>query len=67
MDPARQSVAEPGAYRMLQMVLADLQMAKRVLGNILAGAPDPERALHLGAIRSAIAELRTVVPPTSPD
>lgn len=64
MDPQRQSVPEAGAYRILQVVLADLRKAERALTIIEEAAPDPERALHLGAIRSAIAELRTVVPAT---
>ena len=63
MDPARQSVPEAGAYRMMAIVLQDLESAERVLENIQAVAPDPERALHLGALRSAIAELRTMLPP----
>jgi hypothetical protein len=45
------------------MVLRDLGAAVRILGNREAVAPDTERALHLEAIRSAIAELRTVVQP----
>ena len=61
MDPQHQSIPEAGAYRMVQMVLRDLEAAARVLARIEAVASDPERALHLEAIRSAIAELRTVV------
>ena len=62
MDPQRQSISEAGAYRIVAMVLRDLEAAARILGNREAVTPDPERALHLEAIRSAIAELRTVVP-----
>ena len=63
MHPQRQSISEAGAYRIVGMVLRDLEAAARILGNREAVAPDPERALHLKAIRSAIAELRTVVQP----
>ena len=63
MDPQRQSISEAGAYRIVAMVLRDLEAAARILGYREAVTPDPERALHLEAIRSAIAELRTVVPP----
>jgi hypothetical protein len=42
------------------MALRDLEAAARILGNLKARAHDPERAFHLEAIRSAIAELRTV-------
>jgi hypothetical protein len=63
VDPQRQSIAEAGAYRIVGMVLRDLEAAVRILENREAVAPDPERAHHLEAIRSAIAELRTVVPP----
>jgi hypothetical protein len=62
VDPTRQSVPEAGAYRILRVVLSDLHKAERALAIIQEAAPDLERALHLGAIRSAIAELRTVVP-----
>jgi hypothetical protein len=63
MDPKRQSISEAGAYRIVAIVLRDLEAAARILGNREAVAPDPERAHHLEAIRSAIAELRTVVQP----
>jgi hypothetical protein len=63
MDPKRQSISEVGAYRIVAMVLRDLEAAARILGSREAVAPDPERAHHLEAIRSAIAELRTVVQP----
>jgi hypothetical protein len=43
-------------------VLNELRQAERALQNIQDVAPDRERALHLGAVRSAIAELRTVLP-----
>ena len=68
MDPQRQSIPEASAYRMVQIVLRDLEAAARILERIDTLTPDPERALHLVAIRSAIAELRTVVPPApAPD
>jgi hypothetical protein len=41
--------------------LKDLESAERVLGQTEDTVPDPERRLHLGALRSAIAELKTVV------
>jgi CheY-like chemotaxis protein len=63
MDPERQSISEAGAYRIVEMVLRDLEAAARILGNREAVTPDPERALHLEAIRSAIADLRTVAQP----
>jgi hypothetical protein len=63
MDPQRQSISEAGAYRIVAMVLRDLEAAARILGNRDAMAPDPERSHHLETIRSAIAELRTVVQP----
>ena len=63
MDPERQLISEAGAYRIVEIVLRDLEAAARILGNREAVMPDPERALHLEAIRSAIAELRTVAQP----
>jgi len=63
MDPERQSIPEAGAYRMVQIVLRDLEAVARILERIDTLTPDPERALHLEAIRSAIGELRTVVSP----
>jgi len=41
-------------------VSSDLEAAARILERIDTLTSDPKRALHLVAIRSAIAELRTV-------
>jgi hypothetical protein len=60
-DNARHSIPAATAYRMLAIVLKDLESAERVLGQTEDTVPDPERRLHLGALRSAIAELKTVV------
>jgi hypothetical protein len=57
--PQRQSISEAGAYRIVAMVFRDFEAAARILGNGEAVTPDPERALYLEAICSAIAELRT--------
>jgi hypothetical protein len=62
VDPARHSIPEAAAYRTLAIILKDLESAERVLAHLDETAPDPERGLHLGAVLSAIAELRTIVP-----
>jgi hypothetical protein len=54
---------EVGAYRMLREVLFDLRQAERALTIVGEAAPDPERATHLVAIRSAIEKLETFVVP----
>jgi hypothetical protein len=48
---------------MLRDVLADLTMAERALAILEAAAPDPERTTHLAAVRAAIAQLATFIPP----
>jgi hypothetical protein len=63
VDPQRQSLHEAGAYRILRDVLDGLHQAERALTIVEAAAPDPERATHLAAIRAAIAQLTTFVPP----
>jgi hypothetical protein len=62
MDPQHRTIPEAGAYRILEMALRDLQAAARILGNLEARAPDPERAGHVEALHAAIAELQRVVP-----
>ena len=57
--------AEPDAYGLLQEVLFDLRQAERTLALIEETAPDQERALHLEAIRVAIAQMATFVWPVS--
>jgi hypothetical protein len=42
---------------MLHGVLADLRRAEETLAELAQRAPDPERAVHLAAIRAAIAQL----------
>ena len=64
MDPTRQSVPEAGAYRMVQIALADLRKAERALTIIEEAAPDPERATHLRELRKAIAALERVATTT---
>ena len=61
MDPQRQSVPEAGAYQMVQVAVADLRRAERALAIVQEAAPDPDRALHLGAIRAALAHLHTFI------
>ena len=65
MDAARQSVPEAGAYRTVQVAVADLRKAERALMVVEQFAPDPERAGHLVAIRAALAQLETFVQPLS--
>jgi hypothetical protein len=64
MDSDRQSTPEAGAYRMLHDVVAELEQAASALAIVQGAAPDTERQHHLEAIRTAIATLRTVVPPS---
>jgi predicted ATP-grasp superfamily ATP-dependent carboligase len=53
---------------MVQIVLRDLDAAARIQERSDTLTPDPECALRLVAIRSAIAELRTVAAPApAPD
>lgn len=66
MDPTRQSVPEAGAYQMLRDALMALMTVEHTLAIVEQAAPDPERAAHLHAIRSAIERLVRVVP-GSPD
>ena len=63
MDSTRQSTPEAGAYRMLHDVVAELEQAASALAIVQGATPDTERQHHLEAIRTAIATLRTVVPP----
>jgi hypothetical protein len=62
---AGRRAAAPGAYGLLQEVLFDLRQAERALSLIEEAAPDQERALHLAAIRTAIAQMATFVWPVS--
>jgi hypothetical protein len=58
MNPKHQSVAEVGAYRILEVALTDLRTAERALATSIENTPpDPERAAYLAAIRAAIAKL----------
>jgi len=63
MDPEHQLNPEAGAYRMVQVIFRDLEAAARILERIETMAPDPERALYLEALGSAMTALRTAVPP----
>jgi hypothetical protein len=63
MDPRRHSIPEAAAYRILRVVLEDLRRAERTLTAVEQTAPDPERALHLVAIRGALFQLETFVSP----
>jgi hypothetical protein len=61
MARKRQSVAEAGTYRVLKVVLTDLQKAERVVAAIVEDAPpDPERLAYLAAIRATIAKLHLI-------
>jgi hypothetical protein len=62
---AGRRAAGPDAYGLLQEILFDLRQAERALSLIEEAAPDQERALHLGAIRTAIAQMATFVWPVS--
>jgi hypothetical protein len=67
VDPKPQSAPEAGAYSILHPVLADLLKAEGALKSVQEGAPDPERGLHLAAIRVAIDVLAGIVqPPPEP-
>ena len=48
--------------RFRQIILDDLRNAERTLAKVAAEGPDPERARHLRAMRTAIAELQAVAP-----
>jgi hypothetical protein len=63
MDPKRQSVAEAGAHLLVRDALAERGTAARTLSIVEQAAPDPEGARHLAAIRTAIAQLESVVSP----
>ena len=65
MDPQRQSVPEAGAYRILEVVLADLVKAERALASVQEAAPDSQRAAHLDHVRTAISAVRAVIAPES--
>jgi hypothetical protein len=65
MDPKRQSTPEAGAYDLLRDGLDSLRKAERALAIVEAAAPDPDRAVHLGQIRAAIAHLVTFVRPVA--
>jgi hypothetical protein len=60
VDPPRQSEAEARAFRLLGLVLIDLRKAERALVRIYDDAPDPERAVHLAAVRETIARLHLI-------
>jgi hypothetical protein len=49
----------PSAYGLWQEVLFDLRQAERALALIEEAGPDPERAQHLAAIRTAREQLET--------
>jgi hypothetical protein len=51
------------AYRIVVAALRELVQAEKGLTIVQEAGPDPERALHLGALRTAIAELKALVPP----
>ena len=59
MDPQRNAVPEADITRVRRIILDDLRNAERTLAE--AAGPDPERASHLRAIRTAIAKLETIV------
>jgi hypothetical protein len=61
VDAKRQSVTEAGAYRALRVALAELHHAEQTLSDIERVNPDPERAVHLVAIRAALAQLETFI------
>jgi hypothetical protein len=61
VDPKRQSVTEAGAYRALRAALAELHRAEQTLSDIERVNPDRERAVHLVAIRTPLAQLETLV------
>jgi hypothetical protein len=63
MDPQREAVPEADIPRVRQIILADLRRAERTLAEIEQTAPDSEGALHLVAIRAAIAQIETFVQP----
>ena len=62
MNPKRHSTPEAGAYDYLRDGLANLRKAEQALTIIEHADPDPERALHLVAIRAAISQLVMFVP-----
>jgi hypothetical protein len=61
VDTKRQSVSEAGAYRAVRTVLAELHRAEQTLSDIERVNPDRERAVHLVAIRTALAQLESFV------
>lgn len=65
MDSRRQSIPELGAYRMVVTALRDLLKAEKTLAIVQEAGPDAERAVHLNALRSAIAQLKTMIPADS--
>src|SRR5262245_18927280 len=62
MDSRRQSIPELGAYRMVVTSLRDLLKAEWTLAIVHDARPDVERAIRLNALRSAIAQLKTINP-----
>jgi hypothetical protein len=59
MNPQRQSAAE--AYRVLEIVLTDLQQAERALATSIENTPpDPVGAASLATIRATIAKLQMI-------
>jgi hypothetical protein len=59
MNTQRQSAAE--AYRVLEIVLTDLQKAERALASSIENTPpDPVEAASLATIRATIAKLRLI-------
>ena len=59
MHPIGHAVPSGGISRDRWIVLRDLRKAERDLATIQQAEPDPERAGHLRAVRTAIAELET--------
>jgi len=65
VDTRRQSIPELGAYRMVVTALRDLLKAEKTLAIVQEAGPDAERAIHLNALGSAIAQLKTMIPADS--
>ena len=51
MDSQRQTISEAGAYRIVEMVVRDLEAAARILGNREAVMPDPRGVVRRHGLR----------------
>jgi hypothetical protein len=67
VEPTRQSIPEAAAYRIVGGLLDDLRKVERLLASLTyleASTPALERAMHLRAVREAIATLQRIPTPT---